>query len=314
MKRSPEPHIDLMIAGFQKCGTTSLKAYLAQHPSIVTHPQVECSFFFDDQQYQQGKAFLRRKYFPGGERREGMKFLAKHAVLFRKPNALERLKKDYPEARVLLLLRDPVERAFSSYLHQRKMDQEKYSFAEVLDATLSSPPEQLEHKWRWRFNVYLGFGCYAYYVNKLLEVFPRNRLDFFLLEDLEKDPVGVSQYLFGRLGLNTDFQPETDKVENQASVPRSRSIAQLIRRYVHRENRMKKALRTLFPAHILAKSAQWVKEANQKTRPKERLGEEIRERLEKFYAPWNKELQKSTGLDLSSWKGKNAGKKYDQEG
>ncbi len=299
--QSDRIHIDLMIAGFQKCGTSSLKAYLGQHPSILTHPQIECSFFFDDEQFRGGPSYLRKKYFSGRKFRPGQHLLAKHAVLFRNEKPLQRLKGMNPEVQIILLLRDPVERAHSSYLHQRKMDQEAHSFQEVLDRILTGSPEDLPPKWRWRRNVYLGFGCYAHYLKLIQKHFPKERTHLFLMEDLEVDPIGISQKIFERVGVDPAFCPDTSKKENPASLPRSRVMADLIRRYVHRENRMKRLLRAMFPSAFLAKSARWVKDANQKPLPKEDLGEEERERLEDFYAPWNEELERITGMELSSW-------------
>ena len=213
------PRIDLMIGGAQKAGTTSLKAYLAQHPEIKTHPQVECSFFQDDAQYFEGNAFLEQKYFSGSD--AGKKLLAKHATLYRSQKALERFRNDHPSAHLVLLLRDPVERAYSSYLHQLKMRQEVHSFSEVLDRLFD--PEADANKWRWRYNIYLGLGCYASFLETIFSIFHKEQVSLFLTERLEREPQMVCREIQERLGVDPFFQPETSREENRASVPRSRT-------------------------------------------------------------------------------------------
>src|SRR6185295_13613127 len=108
--------IDLMIVGAQKSGTTSLKNYLGQHPAIITHLQTEFSFFVEEKEYINGMESAFKIYFsdvvPYGSRR----IVAKSASMYLNEKSLQRLRRSNPDCQVVILLRNPVERAYSSYL------------------------------------------------------------------------------------------------------------------------------------------------------------------------------------------------------
>jgi hypothetical protein len=293
-------HIDLMIGGAQKAGTTSLSSYMAQHPSILTHPQMECSFFVDDEQYKEGHRFFERKYFPFSEQKRGKRVIAKHATLYRNLEALQRLKRDHPSTHLVLLLRDPVERAYSSYLHQKKLDQETYSFSEVLDQILGSSIE--EEKWKWRYNIYLGLGCYFAFLEGVNGIFPEEDRTILLTERLQQEPVKVCQELFLKLGLDPTFIPEVSKMQNPASVPRSKIFARVTKKLLQRESRTKSFFRTVLPSYFTGRASRAIKEWNQKPVNEKGMFERDRQRLIRFYEPWNERLKEATGLDLRAWK------------
>src|SRR2546421_13021843 len=111
--------IDLMIVGAQKSGTTSLKNYLGQHPEVVTHLETEFSYFFHESEYVKGPAGMFRKNFLNALQGRSKKIIAKSAGLYVDEAALERLKELNPHYKLVLLLRNPVQRAHPSYLMER---------------------------------------------------------------------------------------------------------------------------------------------------------------------------------------------------
>src|SRR5947207_6748656 len=108
--------IDLMIVGAQKSGTTSLKNYLGQHPQIATHLQTEFSFFIHEKEWSQGLNSVFKKKFSDAQQDRSKKIIAKSAGMYVDEEALQRLKASNPDCIVVLLMRNPVERAYSSYL------------------------------------------------------------------------------------------------------------------------------------------------------------------------------------------------------
>src|SRR5919201_3141433 len=132
------PLPDFLIIGAQKAGTTALYAYLRWHPGITGPSWKEVSFF--DRYYARGEAWYRgnmpsrpRQWL--AERRNGRPPLvgeASPSYLFH-PLAPERVANLLPRARLIAVLRNPVDRAFSHYQHELSLGREHLSFEEALD-------------------------------------------------------------------------------------------------------------------------------------------------------------------------------------
>src|SRR5690606_13933573 len=109
--------INLAIVGFQKCATTSIKNYLMEHPEIVGHVQKEMTYFSIEDEYKGGLKEAFKRYYPSISASTKYKLLlAKHATLIRHEESIKRLHEHNSEAKIIVCLRDPVARAFSSYL------------------------------------------------------------------------------------------------------------------------------------------------------------------------------------------------------
>ena len=129
---------DFIIVGAMKSGTTSLFHYLAAHPQVVAPQHKEIHFF--DNQYEKGENWYRR-HFP---LRTTMR-LKENAITGESspyymlhPLAPERMKEVVPEAKLIFLLRDPVERAISHYFFMRRFGEEDRSFEEAVRESHSS--------------------------------------------------------------------------------------------------------------------------------------------------------------------------------
>ena len=96
--------ISLMIIGAQKAGTTSLKNYLGQHPSLETHPHKEFAFFFDPAQYENDFENARKKYFIN--KSVSVQLIEKSAGLYVKETGIVELKKHNPDCKLVLILRN----------------------------------------------------------------------------------------------------------------------------------------------------------------------------------------------------------------
>lgn len=129
---------DFIIIGAQRCGTTSLHRYLEQHPCISPVPIKEIHFF--DFHYPKGTLWYR-SFFPTSLYRQLITRWAKqrHAVgeaspyYFFHPLVPERVFCMLPNVKLIVLLRDPAERAFSHYHHEVKMGCEDATFEEALE-------------------------------------------------------------------------------------------------------------------------------------------------------------------------------------
>jgi hypothetical protein len=207
-----------VIVGAQKAGTTQLYAYMVKHPRCFGAAEKEVDYF--SKRPHRSVAWYRSR-FPMRQRvvrRTGHVIEASPSYL-PTPNALRQMKKVLPYARVIVLLRDPVSRAFSHYQHKKTRHVESRSFAEVVDDEIRT------NEFPARFGValaenskpmlgYVSRGYYALQLELLLKVFPRNKVLVIDSANLFKDTSAVCNRVFDFMGLD-DFDVEPGKVYNR---------------------------------------------------------------------------------------------------
>ena len=190
---SARPLPDFLIIGAQKAGTTALYAYLRRHPAITGPSWKEVSYF--DRHYERGEAWYRGN-FPNRVRARGkLVGEASPSYIFH-PLGPGRVKALVPEARLVALVRNPVERALSHYHHEVALGREPLSFEDALDAEeerLRGEEERLAadssyFSRAWWSHAYKARGRYAEQLERWLAVFPRDRLLILPSEDLGGEP------------------------------------------------------------------------------------------------------------------------------
>lgn len=286
-----------MIAGAPKAGTTSLKAYLGQHPAVATHEAREFIFFASDEAFGLGYDEAFDAHF-GDDARAAAARVAKSVAMMYSREALMRLKAHNPAAQVVLLLREPVARAHSEFWYAKRRGREAAaSFAEALDRNAARPVEDAR-----THDAYLARSCYAEYVETILSLFPPAQVAVLLLEELERDPVSVCRSLFAKLsGIDADFAPRARERHNEAAAPRNRMLLYLTTR-ARQQPLLRAALRAVLGAPArkrLRASLMGLNEARFEIPPLDAM---TRERLAGYFEPWNARLESLLGRDLSAWK------------
>ena len=195
------PLPNFLILGAQKAGTTALYAYLRWHPHITGPAFKEVSFF--DRHYGRGERWYRA-HFPA--RRRPLVGEASPSYLFH-PLAPERVRALVPEARLIALLRNPVDRAFSHYHHEVALGREQLSFEDAIDREedrmrgelerMIREPDYFSHAW-WNYT-YLARGRYAEQIERWLGVFPRDQLLVLFTEELSARPAETYRTVLGFL-------------------------------------------------------------------------------------------------------------------
>lgn len=181
-----------------KSGTTSLGAYLTAHPDAFC--ALEPHFF--DANFARGLDWYRdwfRK--AGGAAAVG----EKSPSYMYHPQAVERLAATLPSAKLVAILRHPVERAYSHYWHERRLGHERLPFGEAIGAEperLRTAPPGLS-----RF-AYVDRGLYLEQLERVTKHVPRERLLVLLFDDLERDPAGTFGALCAFLGIEGSQVPE----------------------------------------------------------------------------------------------------------
>jgi hypothetical protein len=197
------PLPNFLILGAQKAGTTALYAYLRWHPQVTGPSFKEVSFF--DRHYARGERWYRA-HFPA-RRREAIGEASPSYLLH--PLAPERVAGVLPDARLIALLRNPVDRAFSHYQHEVALGREPLSFEDALAAEderlrgeverMLRDPTYFSHAW-WNYT-YAARGRYAEQLERWYAAFPRERLLVLLTEELAQDPGATYRRVLDFLGL-----------------------------------------------------------------------------------------------------------------
>jgi hypothetical protein len=187
------PLPDFLVLGAQKAGTTALYAYLRRHPQVTGPSWKEVSFF--DRHWARGESWYRGN-FPNLARTRGkLVGEASPSYVFH-PLAPRRVKELVPNARLIALVRNPVDRALSHYNHEVALGREPLSFEDALDAEderlrgeaerMTADPRYFSREW-WG-HTYKARGRYAEQLEHWLAVFPREQLLVVSSDDLGAEP------------------------------------------------------------------------------------------------------------------------------
>lgn len=224
------PLPDFLIIGGQRCGTTSVFNYLLDHP-LVLPPLVKEPQFFS-YHWPRGTGWYRA-LFPTGLRRQAAGVVAGggRAVTFEAtpyylshPCAPERAAQVIPAAKLVVLVRDPVQRAYSHYQHSVRLGFESASFAAAIElepTRLAGEEERIRSDSRYkgtnhRVFSYVSRGFYADQIERWLTCFPRESLHVIQSEALFADPGREHRELLTFLGL-PDSIPADFRVHTMGS-------------------------------------------------------------------------------------------------
>ena len=216
---------DFVIAGAQKCGTTSLHRYLGAHPGLYLprRPRREELHFFDfDENFAKGVDWYAAHFEQAGSRQKVGQTSPLYIYDERVPS---RLANALPHARLIFLLRDPVARAYSHYWHQVKKGTEDLTFMEALAAEPGRLARDYESRRQYS---YVDRGRYARQLARFTRLFPRTQLLVLSTEALGSRPLQVLGRCFDFLGVDplpADVVAElAAKRFNEARLPRSQAL------------------------------------------------------------------------------------------
>ena len=203
-----------LIIGAQKAGTTSLHAYVARHPDVLTATKKEVEYF--SRHYANGEAWYLA-HFPLAARAVARRLMRRtvpavgeasatylfHPLAHRWANAFN------PEMKLVVVLRDPVDRAYSHYQMEYRWGRETLPFGEALlreerelgaelDRVVADP---LTTSPRLLTCSYVARGRYLEQIERWLEVFPREQLYVVMSEELLADPAAVVSRISAFLGI-----------------------------------------------------------------------------------------------------------------
>lgn len=226
-----------MVIGGQRCGTTSIFKVLAEHPQVLRPPVDKGTDYFTLYYYRDLDWY--RGHFPlarlarARTRRAGapVAFEACTYYMFH-PFALERVAKAYPDIKLVAMLRDPVERAFSAYKHELARGFEtETDFERALDLEperLVGEVERMRTDLRYeshphRHQAYLARGQYVDQLERAFALFPREQVHVMESEAFFERPAQEYEQLLAFLGLSPFTPAAFDQHNARPSKPMAAS-------------------------------------------------------------------------------------------
>lgn len=221
---------NFLIVGAPKSGTTSLWAYLKQHPEVFLCFPKEPTFFGhegetglfngpgDNNEIYRTRMVTRldayTRLFDGVTTEKAIGDASIFHLYL--PKAPLNIKKYVPNAKMFAILRNPADRAYSNYLHLARQMREPCSFTEAL----REEPTRIKNNWN-EFWHYKSIGFYYAQVKRYFDTFSREQVRIFLLEDLKSDMPSVLKTMFEIIGVDSSFVPDMSKKWNEGYMPKS---------------------------------------------------------------------------------------------
>lgn len=201
---------DAIGIGGQKCMTSWLHAVAGAHPGVAASEPKELDFF--SHAFDRGYAWYEARFATG--KRRGVGFDCSPSYLT-DPRAARRAAAYHPAMKLVVLLRDPVERAYSNHLHEiAKGHIRPCAFADGLGNNPS----------------YLDQGAYARHLAPWLDSFPRGAFLFMICEEAARSPEGAARQLYEFLGVGSDHAPAVlAERRNESDRPRSALMRRMLR-------------------------------------------------------------------------------------
>jgi hypothetical protein len=291
---------NFFILGAAKAGTTSLYNILKMHPDVYFPFNKEPMFFSNDEIFKKGIDWYSKTYFMNSEHQTAIGEASPH-YLYWSDKVSSRLHEVYAgeEIKFLVILRDPVARAYSWYWNMVKEGNENESFETALaleNQRFLDNQESLYHNGSMMYGYYQG-GRYATQLKAYLQLFPYGKFHLIFQENLTSLFDDTLKSICRFLGIDERIQLD-HAVSNPAAMPRSRRLHQ----YIRGQSWLKEPIKILFPFKIryLIKNA--VLRANLKTVKYPPMDEKTMESLRSRFDDEIKHLEQLIGRDLSHWR------------
>ncbi len=288
---------DFLIVGAAKSGTTSLYHYLRQHPQIFLPSAKECWFFafakgvvpdepiFSRVSLITSLADYTAQFEDASPAQVVGECSTAYLHLWRQtiPNIREAYgDRDLPG--IVILLRNPIERAYSHYMFDSQEGFLDDGFEESIEACLADAVSP--------YNNYLTYGLYSEQIAAYSELFPR--VSVHTTDDLARDPAGVVGELLRFLRVDPSVRIDTDFRANISGKPARRWLVSL----VVKDNALKRAVKPFLKDTVRQKVRTLVLERSVRREP---MSETAADRLRQFYHSDVERLSRLIGRDLGEW-------------
>jgi hypothetical protein len=194
-----------LVIGAQKCATTSLCDLIGQHPDVFMTTPKEPYFFSHEEVWARGWSWYESLF----EGARGLSVAGEGSTTYTQcglfPNAAPRVAEHLPQARLIYIVRDPLERIRSHWMHLRARGNRE---PDPLPVAVFKRPEYVDNSMYWR------------QINRYRQSFADDRILVLFFEDFQKDPRRACHRAFEFLGVDPSFEPEDPERPRHVSAER----------------------------------------------------------------------------------------------
>jgi len=271
---------------------------------------------FFEKEYNKGLDYYWNNYFSGW-RGEILAGEARHRNLYL-PYVPSRIAKTFPDAKLLVIVRNPVDRAYAHYFHRKFRGYENLPFEQALEADLeriernrSLDSGAIEKDYTSNINedgtniyyrTYVDSGYYAEQIERYLELFPEENLLILFLDDMKKDPIGlyfkVLNFLNEKMALTADID---FSLKNRRKNQLYEQMSSYKKKYIKKYSTLSSLFETSVTRNLKVYLKTLTNFVEYKIFARGIMREKTRSWLVSHYLPHNRRLEILTGRDLSSW-------------
>lgn len=281
--------------GAQKCGTTTLHNILNQHSDICLPPSKEAHFFHLDDEYSKGMSHWMRQHFRNYQGQELVGVVTPEYLYFE--NSAPRIKQSLPDTKLVVIIRDPVDRAYSNYLMSWRRGIESEKFLDALELEDFRIHNGLFEKINFS---YISRGLYAKQISNYLSLFGREQIHIMLFEELVSNPKETIEGLLCFLDLPVPKDLNFSVKSNSATQAKFRLVSKLF----YTDNFLKKSLGSVLKSTKLKRRIynriNTLNSSNQEI--PELTIEEKTIAYSRYFKSGIESLEDLLGFDLKEWK------------
>lgn len=308
---------NFLIIGAPKSGTTSLYQYLKQHPQIYLSALKEPAFFafegmkldYSGGPFAQGVGNRPADSLKWYQERVSVAItsLEDYQALFEQATdeiaigeaspgymyfsrSAERIRDYIPDVKLIAILRQPADRAYSSMVHRAQFGLDPDAdFSRILE----KEDYTIDDEW-WGFNHEIRTGFYCKQLKRYFDRFDPSQIRVYLYEDLQTNALGLAHDLFEFLGVDPTFKPDISKKYLVSALPKNKLWHQLLTK----PNPLKGMVKNLLPESLRQPLGKNLIQKNLGKPPKP---QDVRQKLTEIYREDILQLQDLIGRDMTNW-------------
>lgn len=295
---------NFIIIGAAKSGTTALYQYLQEHPDVFMSPIKEPNFFAlrngtpsyqgpGDETTNDNAIVDLDSYEELFDGVRGQHAIGEASPMYLyNPQAASAIAQHTPNAKLIAILRNPIERAHSAYQHLLRDHREN---AKSFQSALDLEEKRIKLQWAPMWH-YTKRGFYYKQLKVYYDHFPKKQILVLLHEDLDQHPIQTLETVYRFLQVDDTFRPDVSVRPNVSGIPKN----QRLHEFLNDKHPLKESIKPFLPTGLLHRVASRVKNRNLQT---EAVPSASRKRLQALYRNDISALQALIQRDCSAWLG-----------
>ena len=284
---------NLLVAGGSKCGTTTMREWLNQHPDIWMEIPVELNYFAKGETEMHIKNLTEKEYLRYFRKAGNQKYIGeKSNFSLYAPSAPKKIKKFNPKTKIIIMIRNPINtmRSMHTMLYNSAWSHENEP--DLGKALENESERKKKNKLIFERHYYRDLVKFHVYVKRYFDVFGKKNVKVVILEDIKKNPDKVYRSILKFLNLK--YHKIRFDVHNASKASRSKLYPKIIRGI---PTPIKKITRGFFPFGLY----NFIKKANSKRIDKKPIDIALEKKLKKDLKPEIRKLERLINRDLSGW-------------